>query len=69
VSRSTGTDVRINDLVTEVVVTDPVGPLAAEDVQKIVNLVLEHVRADQERRAQQTRDTALADRSYDPHHG
>ena len=62
-------DVRINEVVTELVVTEAVGPLAAEDVKRLVALVLEQVRREQDRHAQRERDTAVTNRAFqvDPH--
>jgi hypothetical protein len=57
-------DVRINEMTTELVVTEPVGSLSPEDVRKVTALVLEHVRQDQDRRAERERDTSFAERSY-----
>jgi len=62
-------DVRINNLVTEVTVTDGVGPLSAEDVRRIVAIVMDHVRAEQDRIAQRAKDTTIRDRAYQPRIG
>ena len=62
-------DVRINDLVTEITVTDGVGPLSPEDVRRIVAIVMAQVRAEQDRMAQRAKDTTIRDRAYQPRIG
>ena len=57
-------DVRIGEVVTEVTVTGEVGPLAPEDVKKLVALVLEHVREERRREAERGGDTRIADRRF-----
>jgi hypothetical protein len=57
-------DVRIGEVVTEMVVTEDIGPLSAEDVKRLVALVLEKVRQEQDRMAQRERDTMVRDRAY-----
>jgi hypothetical protein len=57
-------DVRIGEVVTELTVTEGVGPLSPEDVRKIVTLVLEQLRQEQDRAQQRERDTGLHDRAY-----
>ncbi len=42
--------VEIGKVQTDVVVTEGVGPLSRADVQRIVSLVLEHVRNEQDRK-------------------
>jgi hypothetical protein len=59
-----GSDWRINEVSTEIVVTEPVGALAAEDVKRLVTLVVEHLRHEQGRAQQRERDTAISDRAY-----
>jgi hypothetical protein len=61
---SGGMDWRINEVATELVVTESVGSLGPEDVKKIVALVLEHIRQEQHCAAQRERDTAVTDRAY-----
>lgn len=58
-------DVRVGEVVTELVVTEGVGPLAPEEVKRIVALVLEQVRLERERSAQLKRDTAIRDRAFE----
>ncbi len=59
-------DVRIGKVENEIVVTDGVGPLAPREVQKIVQLVLEHLRHEEDRRRQHERDTEISNRVYTP---
>jgi hypothetical protein len=58
-------DVRIGEVVTEIVVTEGIGPLGPDEVRSLVALVLDHVRQDQQRRSDRTRDTELRDRVFD----
>jgi hypothetical protein len=62
-------DVRINEVVTDITVTEGVGPLSAEDLKRIVALVLAQVRTEQDRQAQRTKDTNIRDRAYQPRIG
>ena len=62
-------DVRINEVVTEIVVTDSVGPLSAEEVKRLIALVLAQVRLEQDRAAQRQKDTMIRDRAYVPRVG
>ena len=59
--------VEIGEVRTDVVITEGVGPLSKADVQRLVTLVLEHVRHEQERKAQQENDTEITNRVYPPH--
>ena len=59
-------DVRIGEVVTELVITESVGPLAPEDVRRLVTLVLEQLRHERDRVAQRERDTTVNDRAYRP---
>jgi hypothetical protein len=59
-----GMDVRIGEVVTDMVVTEGVGTLGPEEVKSLVALVLEQVRYEQERMAQRERDTAIRDRAF-----
>ena len=47
---SGGMDWRINEVATDLVVTESVGSLRPEEVKKIVAIVLEHVRQERDRR-------------------
>jgi hypothetical protein len=62
-------DVRINEVVTDIALTEGVGPLSAADVRRIVAIVIEQVQAEQDRRAQRLKDTAIRDRAYQPRIG
>ena len=57
-------DVRIGEVATEMVVTEGVGSLSAEEVKRLVALVLEQVRQEQDRMAQRQRDVVVNDRAY-----
>lgn len=59
-----GPDIRIGEVVTDIVVTEGVGTLSAEDVKRIVALVVEQLRHEQDRIAQRTRDTAIHNQAY-----
>jgi hypothetical protein len=59
-----GSDWRINEVSTELVVTESAGSRNPEEVKKIIAIVLEHIRQEQLRTAQQKRDTAINDRAY-----
>lgn len=59
-----GSDWRINEVSTELIVTEAVGSLGPEEVKRIVAIVLEHVRQEQRRAAQHESDTAINDRAY-----
>ena len=57
-------DVRIGEVTTEVVVTEAVGTLSPDEVKRLIALVLEQLRWEQDRMAQRERDTAIADRAF-----
>ena len=61
-------NVKINEVVTEMIVTDGVGPLSPEEVRKIVGIVLEQVRREQDRVSQRGQDTEIHDRVFRPEH-
>jgi hypothetical protein len=61
-------DVRINEVVTEIAV-EGVGPLSAEEVKRIVAIVMAQVRLEQDRVAQRAKDTTIRDRAYMPRIG
>jgi hypothetical protein len=62
-------DVRINEVVTDIAVTDGVGPLSPEDVKRIVAIVMAQVKTEQDRIAQRAKDTTIRDRAYQPRIG
>jgi hypothetical protein len=59
--------VQIGEVKTDVVVTEGVGPLSKSDVQRIVTLVLEHVRQERDRNEQREKDTGISNRVFPPH--
>lgn len=59
--------VEIGHVKTDVVITEGVGPLSRSDVQRLVALVLEHVRVEQDRNEQRERDTGITNRVFPPH--
>jgi hypothetical protein len=59
-------DVRIDEFVTEITVTEGVGPLSAQEVKRIAMLVLEQLRAEQGRAEQRKRDATIRDRAFMP---
>lgn len=62
-------DVRINEVVTDISVTEGVGPLSAADLKRIVAIVMTQVRTEQDRQAQRAKDTNIRDRAYQPRIG
>ena len=61
------TDVKIGDVRTEVVVTEAVGSLTAEDVKRIVDMAMQQYRHEQDRMSQRQRDTSVFDSNYEAH--
>jgi hypothetical protein len=59
--------VAIQEVHTDIVVTEGVGPLSKADVQKLVSLVLEQVRHEQNMNSQREKDTAISNRVDPPH--
>jgi rRNA maturation endonuclease Nob1 len=59
--------VEIREVHTDIVVTENVGTLSKEDVQKVLALALQHLRNEQELNAQREKDTAITNRVYPPH--
>jgi len=59
-------DVRIGEVHAEIEVTEGIGALGPEDVKRIVNLVLEHVRQEQARAEDRDRDTKVHNRVFNP---
>jgi hypothetical protein len=57
-------DVRIGEVATEIVVAEGVGPLGPEDIKRIVAMVLEQVRREQDRTEQRRLDTEINDRVF-----
>lgn len=52
-------DVHIDEVATELTVTEGVGALSAEDVRRLVVLVLEQVRREHDMTEQRERDTRV----------
>ncbi|MGO9227917.1 MAG: hypothetical protein ACLQKA_01725 [Bryobacteraceae bacterium] len=57
-------DVEVGEIVTELVVTEPNGALSREEMRKIVETVMQHVRAEKECGQQREKDTGVRDRAY-----
>jgi hypothetical protein len=57
-------DVRIDEVAADVVISEGVGALSAEDVRRLVTLVLEQVRRDHDRAVERTNDTEVRDRAF-----
>jgi hypothetical protein len=60
-------DVRIGEVQTEMVVTEGVASLSPEDVKRLVEIAMQQFRQEQDRKAQQQRDTSVYDSSYQAH--
>jgi hypothetical protein len=58
--------VEIGEVKTEVVITEGVGPLSRADVQRLVSLVLEHVKHEQDRNEQRQKDTGITNQVFPP---
>jgi hypothetical protein len=56
--------VEINGVRTDVVVTEGVGPLSKADVQRLVSLVLDHLRQEQDRNSSRNNATAIENRVF-----
>jgi hypothetical protein len=59
--------VEIGEVKTDVVITEGVGPLSRADVQRLVSLVLEHLRHEQHMNAQREKDTGITNRVSPPY--
>jgi hypothetical protein len=57
-------DVQINEVHTEIEITESVGTLSPAEVKKLLALVLEHVKAHQERAEMKRRDDTVHERAY-----
>ena len=57
-------DWRINEVATDLIVTEAVGSLSPEELKRVIALVMERVRQERDRRAQHERDTRITDRAY-----
>lgn len=52
-------DVRIQEVATDIVITEPVGALSAEDVKRIITQALLIFREEQDRASQRSKDTRV----------
>jgi hypothetical protein len=59
-------DVEIDEVVTDLVVTEPVGSLSKQEMKQIIETVLQHVRAERDRAKQREKDTGVRGRAYQP---
>jgi hypothetical protein len=59
-------DVSIGEVMTEMVPAEGVGSLSPEDIKRLVALVVEQVRREQDQAEQRQRDTGLHDRVFRP---
>jgi hypothetical protein len=57
-------DVEIDEVMTDLIVTDPHGALSREEMRNIIQTVLQHVRAEQHNARQREKDTGVRDRAY-----
>jgi hypothetical protein len=60
-------DVRIGEVHTDMVVTEGVASLSPEDVKRLVEIAVQQVKQEQDRKAQQQRDTSVYDSNYEAH--
>jgi hypothetical protein len=56
-------DVHIQEVSTDIVITEPVGPLSAEDVKRIVTQALQILRQEHELAAQRSKDMRVRSNS------
>ena len=62
-------DVEIDEVKTDLVVTDGAGSLSREEMKKIVEAVVECLRAQKHSAKQREKDTAVRGRAYQPESG
>jgi hypothetical protein len=60
-------DVRIGEVHTDMVVTEGVASLSVEDVKRLVDIAVQQVKQEQDRKAQQQKDTSVYDSNYEAH--
>jgi hypothetical protein len=58
--------IEIGHVQTDIIVTEGIGPLNKADVQRLVSLVLEQLRHEQDINAQRAKDTAIQNQVYPP---
>jgi hypothetical protein len=59
--------VQIGEVKTDLVITEGIGPLSRADVQRLVSVVMDQLRQEQDRNSQRERDTEISNRVYPPH--
>ena len=59
-------DVSIDEVVTDIVVSDSSPSLSQAEMRHIVQTVMEHMRRHQDCERQRRKDTSVRDRVYDP---
>jgi len=57
-------DVRIGEVVTDMVLTEAVGSLAPEEVRRLIQLVIEQLQRNGEYMQQRSRDVAIGNSAY-----
>ena len=58
--------VQIDEVHTDLVITDSVGPLSPEDLKKLMKHVMEHIRSMKDHAERKRDDDAVEDRNYYP---
>ena len=56
--------VEIDEVHTDLVITDAVGPLSAEDMRKVIAQVMEHIRDREDHAKRRREDDSVGDRAY-----
>jgi len=56
--------VHIEEIHTELTITDAVGPLSPEDLRKVLKLVMERMKASQDYADRKRADDSVGDRNY-----
>jgi hypothetical protein len=56
--------IQIDEIHTELTITDAVGPLSPEDLRKLMKHVMEHFRASQDHSERKRADDSVGDRNY-----
>ena len=57
-------NVRIDEVHTEITITDSVGPLSPEETRKLIQIVVQHLRAMDDHAAHKRADDSVGDRNY-----
>jgi hypothetical protein len=58
--------VQIDEVHTDLVITDSMGPLSPEDLKKLLKYVMEHIRSMNEHAERKRDDDGVQDRNYYP---